>query len=68
MKVPNNMLEAEFNKLSRLKSSQSAIENRVYQVMIDFRNNTETHSYDQLYDRLVGDLGSVLGLLVKNNG
>lgn len=62
------MLEAEFNKLSRLKSSQSAIENRVYQVMIDFRNNTETHSYDQLYDRLVGDLGSVLGLLVKNNG
>ena len=66
--VPDDMPEAEFDKLRRKKSVQSAIENRVYQVMLDFRNNTVTHSYDELYDRLVADLRSILGLPIPIGG
>ena len=35
--------------------------------MGNFKNNTETHSYDEPYDRLVVDLRSVLGIIVITN-
>lgn len=60
--VPDDMPDAEFDKLRRKKSSQSSIENRVYEVMGDFKNSAETHSYDELYERLVADLRSALRL------
>ena len=64
----NTLSEAEFEKLRKKKSSAPLILNQVRTMMAEFKNNANTHSYDNLVGLIVNDLHGILNTRPAING